>query len=265
MRLRNRNATGVLRHVEVVKYQPHTHGQLPHLLSHIGDALGFDGPNGKTTQPGDIGRTVAGADSGTVFVEIPVKDVVTGIFDSPMSPIGGKHALRIGLFWSKTGDTMGKFTGTLSRLFVDRFPFNDEGLSDMWEIQMAVEFRSSPYAACFNSPMIGRGKVDKVRLFPVMKKQINISEESWLVVFGGEVIMCSTLLDQIGGQLALRVHGVGGDSLVFQVDGVQKWNRHSDFVGLFDLLYVAFYWQETDFFWVRQILVSCPTTLMMWV
>ena len=98
-----------------------------------------------------------------------------------------------------------------------------------------------------------------------MKKQLNISEESWLVVFGGEVVMRFSLLDQIGSQLALRIHGVGSNSLVFQVYGIQKRNCHSDFVGLFDLLCVAFYWQAADFFWVRQILVSCPTTLMMWV
>ena len=135
----------------------------------------------------------------------------------------------------------------------------------MWKIQIAVEFRSGPNAACFNSPMIGWGKIDEVWLSPIMKEQLNISEESWLVVFGSEVIMCPSLLDQIDGQLALRIHGIGGDGLVFQVDGVQKRNRHSDFVGLFDLLCVAFYRQATDFFWVRQILVSCPTTLMMWV
>ena len=135
----------------------------------------------------------------------------------------------------------------------------------MREIQIVVEFRSGPNAACFDSPMVGRGKIDKVWLSPIMEKQLDISKESWLVVFGGEVIMCFSLLNQIGGQLALRVHGVGGDGLVFQVDGIQKRNRHSNFVGLFDLLCVAFYRQAADFFWVRQILVSCPTTLMMWV
>ena len=105
--------------MEVVKYQPHTHGQLPHLLSHIGDAFGFDDADGETAQPGDIGRTVAGTDSGTIFVEIPVKDVMAGVFYGPMSPIGGEYALRIGLLWRKTGDTMGEFACALSRLFVD--------------------------------------------------------------------------------------------------------------------------------------------------
>ena len=105
--------------MEVVKYQPHAHGQLPHLLSHIGDAFGFDGSDGETAQPGDIGGAVAGADSGTIFVEIPIKDVMAGVFDGPMSPIGGKYAFCIGLFWSKTGDTMGEFAGVLPCLLVD--------------------------------------------------------------------------------------------------------------------------------------------------
>ncbi|MEO5377818.1 MAG: hypothetical protein H7832_08585 [Magnetococcus sp. DMHC-6] len=76
MRLRNGSATGVLRHMEVVKYQSHAHGQLPHLLSHVGDAFGFDGSDGETAQPGDIGGAVTFADSRTIFVEIPVKDVI---------------------------------------------------------------------------------------------------------------------------------------------------------------------------------------------
>ena len=97
--------------MEVVKYQPHAHGQLPHLLSHIGDAFGFDGSDGEPAQPGDIGGAVTFADSGTIFIEIPVNDVMARVFDGPMSPIGGKYAFRIGLLWRKTGDTMAWVSG----------------------------------------------------------------------------------------------------------------------------------------------------------
>lgn len=39
---------------------------------------------------------MAGADMAAILVEVPVEDVVTAIFDGPMSAIDGQEALRGG-------------------------------------------------------------------------------------------------------------------------------------------------------------------------
>ena len=54
-----------------------------------------------------------------------------------------------------------------------------------------------------------------------------------------------------------------GDFAGFIADEFEQGDDGFDFVGSFGLV-TAVYWQVTDFFWVWQVLVSCPTTLMMW-
>jgi hypothetical protein len=62
--------------------------------------------------------------------------------------------------------------------------------------------------------------------------------------------MGGALDHQVLGQLALGQQGVGGDLLVFDLDGVEQRDGGSDFVGLFDRFGIAVYRQGADFFWV---------------
>ena len=94
----------------------------------------------------------------------------------------------------------------------------------------------------------GRGPaLDKVGLLAIFEVQGDVLFEGRLVSFDREVVM-GTTLDQVLGQPALGQQRVGGDLLVFEVDGVEQRNGGRDFVGLFDRFGIAVYRQGADFF-----------------
>ena len=101
---------GILGHMQVIEYQAYVSCELSHFLWDAAHAFGFDYTNGEATQAGDVLRPVTLGYPAPVFVEVPVDDVVTRVFDTPVTSICEKHALRIGLFRSSTGDAIGDFT-----------------------------------------------------------------------------------------------------------------------------------------------------------
>lgn len=100
-------------------------------------------------------------------------------------------------------------------------PLDDEGLSDVWKVNVVVELRGSPDLSGFDSSVI-RGRLFNVlRLFPIPKIELQILQNSGLVPFDREVIMSFSLCDEILGQLALRQQGVGADILALDSNGLQ--------------------------------------------
>ena len=126
---------------------------------------------------------MAGAYAATVFVVVPIEDVVAAIFDRPMPPIHLKDTLGIGLFGGSAGDAVGDFMGVFPGLFVDRFPFDDEGLSDVGEVEVAVERGGGPDRSGFDPPMLGRGVLDELRFVSVLEEAGDIVKQCWLVAF----------------------------------------------------------------------------------
>ena len=140
--------------------------------------------------------------------------------------------------------------GTLAGFLIHGLAFDDKGLTDMREVEVAVEFGGCPDAAGFDAAVVGRGEFDEVGLLASLEVQGDVLFEGGLVGFDGEVVMGGTLDHQVLSQLALGQQRVGGNLLLFDVDGVEQRNGGSDFVGLFDRFGIAVYRQGADFFWV---------------
>ncbi len=101
----------VFRHPQVVEDQARAPMELPHLLRHIGHAFGFDDTDGKASEAGDVFRAVPGSYPATVFVEVPVDDVMAAVLDAPVAPVCLQYPLSVGLLRRAAGDAVGEFAG----------------------------------------------------------------------------------------------------------------------------------------------------------
>ena len=63
---------------------------------------------------------------------------MAAIFDAPVAPVGAENLLGFGLLGGPTGETIGDFMGIPPGFFLDGFPFDEEGLSDVREIEVGV-------------------------------------------------------------------------------------------------------------------------------
>lgn len=240
--------TGVFRHAEVVEDQAGIAVQLPHGLRDAVGAFGLDQADGEAAESGDVLGAMAGADAATVLVVVPVEDVVTAVLDTPMAAIHLEHLLGIGLSWRPAGEAVGGFGGTLPGLFVDRLTFNDEGLTDMREVEIGVEGRGGPDFSGLDPSVIAVDG-DGVGCWPVLEEEGEILQQRGLIGFDGKVIVGLSLHHQIVGECALGQQGIGGDVFVVDVDGVEQRDGGLDFIGLLGL-FIARYRQGADFFWV---------------
>ena len=118
----------------------------------------------------------------------------------------------------------------------------------MREIQILIKRGTAPDAPRFDSAVVGRCHLDKIRFFPIIEEQGDIRLERGLIVFDGEVIM-RPAPDHVGCEFALRQKRIGGEVPAFDVDCVQQRNEHADFIGLLGFV-TPFYGQGADFFWV---------------
>ena len=109
-----------------------------------------------------------------VFVVVPINHVVATVFDAPMFAVGAKDFLGICLFGRAAGQPVNDFVATFTRFFVDAFPLDDEGLADIGKIQVLVERSGCPDFAGFDTAVIGRVILDKIRFLPVFEEQGNI-------------------------------------------------------------------------------------------
>lgn len=210
--------------------------------------FGLDDANGKTAQPGHVLRAIASAYAAAVFVIIPVENVMATVFDTPVATVGGKDALSVGLLRGSAGDAVGDFTGGFAAFFIRKLPLDGKSLSDVGKVQIAVEFGCGPDFADFDSAVVRRVAIDKIRFMPVFKVQGDVLEKSGLVVFHGEVVIRVALLNQVGGDLALGQQGIGGNFFSLNIDGIQQRDGGLDFVGALDRFIVC--GQGAYFFWV---------------
>ena len=195
--------------------------ELSHFLRDVAHSFEFDDANGKAAQPGNVFRAMASAYPAAVFVIVPINNVMAAVFDAPMAAVGGKNALSVGLLRGSAGDAVGDFTGVFTAFFICGLPLDDKSLSDVREVQIAVEFGRGPDFADFDPAVVRRVVIDKIGVPPVFKVQRDVLKKCGLVVFDGEVVMSVALFDQVGGDLALGQKGIGGNFLALNVDGIK--------------------------------------------
>ena len=124
---------------------------MSHFLRDTANALGFDDPDGKAAESGDIFRAVAGAYSASVF--IPVEDIVATVFDAPVTAIYGKEPLGVCLLWSSTGDTADYVMGDFAGFFINKVSLDQEGL--LHEVEVFILYENAPSLYCRN---VGMGR-----------------------------------------------------------------------------------------------------------
>jgi hypothetical protein len=94
---------------------------------------------------------------------------MTAVFDAPVAAVGGKHALRVGLFRSSAGNTIGDVTGVVTGFFISRLTLDDKSLCDVGKVQIVVEFGCGPNFTDFDAAVIRRVAKDKIGLLSVLK------------------------------------------------------------------------------------------------
>ena len=191
---------------------------------------------------------MSGTDAAAILIENPINYIMAAIFDCPVTSIHFEDTFGIGLFRCATGHPQSDLIGDPAGFFENGLTFDQEYLADMREIKIPIKRSTAPDAPRFDSAVIGRCDLDKVRLLPIFKEQGDIRLERWLIVFNGEVVMCPAS-NHIGCQFALRQKRIGGDVPAFDVDCVQQRYEHADFISLLGFV-AAVYGQSADFFWV---------------
>ena len=94
---------------------------------------------------------------------------MAAVFDAPMSAVGGKNTLRIGLLRSSAGNAVGYFTGVFTAFFICGLPLDDKRLSDVRKVQVVVKFGSGPDLADFDPTVVRRAAMDKIRILTVFE------------------------------------------------------------------------------------------------
>ena len=84
--------------MQVIENEADVACKLPHFLSDTGYAFGFDHSNCKPSEPGNVLRPMAIAYPASIFVIVPIEDVMAAILNAPMAPVGGKDVLCVGFF-----------------------------------------------------------------------------------------------------------------------------------------------------------------------
>lgn len=174
---------------------------------------------------------------------------MAAVFDTPVATVGSQQLLRIGFCRQSAGDAIGDVTGGFAGFFLCGLALDNKGLTEVREVQVAIECGGGPDFANFDSAVIRRVGHDKIRERAVVKKERDVFKETGLVVFDGEVVMGVTLPDQVIGDMPLGQKGIGGNIFALDIDGIQQRDGGFDFVGALELI-VRRYGQGADFFWV---------------
>lgn len=161
---------------------------------------------------------MSGGYPASIFIIVPVDDVMAAVFDAPMAAVGFKDAFGVGLVRGSAGDAVDNITGVFTGFFVCGFALNHKSLSGIGKGKIAVERGRRPNFALFDTSVVGRITKDKIRLPGIFKEQCDVFKKTRLVFFDGKVVMSLTILDQVDGKLALGQEGIGGNVLALNID-----------------------------------------------
>ncbi len=119
----------------------------------------------------------------------------------------------------------------------------------MGEVEIVVELGGCPDFTGFDPAMVWGIIRDEIRFFAILEIELDILQESRLIGLHSEVVMGVTLQAYIVGKFALGKECVCGNVFALDIDGIEQRDDHPDFIGALEL-FIAFYGQGTDFFWV---------------
>jgi len=111
--------------------------------------------------------------------------------------------LGVGLLGRSTGDTVGNLFRVFARFFLNGLSLNGKSLSDMWEIEVAIQLGGNPDFADFDPAMVWRVTNGEIGLFAIIEEKTDIIKECGLVFFDGEVIMRMSYTDKVVGKIFL--------------------------------------------------------------
>ena len=94
---------------------------------------------------------------------------MTAVFDTPVTTVGGKESVRVGLLSSSAGNAIGDFTGVFTGFFICELALDDKSLCDVRKVQIAVEFGCGPDFPDFDPAVIRRAAMDKIGVLPIFK------------------------------------------------------------------------------------------------
>ena len=151
---------------------------------------------------------MSGANPASVFIEIPIQDVMTAFFNSPVAAINLQQTFGGCLAGGSTGQTVSDLPCAFSRFFVYDFPLNDKSLSDVGKIKIIVQIGGYPYLPDFDSAMIRGRALGVIRFSPILKQQGEVFQKTALISFDGKMVMRPALQHQIIGDLALGQEGI---------------------------------------------------------
>jgi hypothetical protein len=106
-----------------------------------------------------------------------------------VSAVDLEDAFRIGLLRRAAGEAVGDLVGAFGGFLIDGFAFDDEGLTDVGEVEIAVEFNGCPDLTGFDAAVVRRGELDEVGLLAIFEVQGDVLFEGRLVGFDREVVM----------------------------------------------------------------------------
>jgi len=146
---------------------------------------------------------------------------MAAVFDRPVSPVCGKHLLRVGLLRSSAGYAIGDFTGVFTGLFICELALDNKSLPNVRKIQIAIKLGCGPDFTGFNSAVIRRIAKDKIGIFAVFEVYRNVLKNAGLVIFNCKVVVSFTVQDQIVGDISLGQKGIGGNFFTLDIYGIK--------------------------------------------
>ena len=92
------------------------------------------------------------------------------ILDSPVATIDVEDMLWICLLCRSAGDAVSDFTRAGAGLFLGSVPFDEERLSDMGEVKVAVNFGGGPDLSDFDSSMVRGRRLNEIGLLSILEQ-----------------------------------------------------------------------------------------------
>lgn len=160
--------------------------------------------NGKAPQTSHVLWPMPGSNSATVFVIIPVDDVVSAL-NLPVATVVSQHLFGTLLFRWTAGDPVNHLLALFAALFVDGLTLDHEYLCHMGKVEVSVQGCGYPDFAGLNAAVLSLSTLDKVRCSHGfgLKVKTNILQQVLLVSLDGEVVVGVTLFNKITSNGAL--------------------------------------------------------------
>lgn len=133
---------------------------------------------------------------------------MAAVLDAPVAAVRCEYLLGVCLFRGAAGDAVGELCRSFPGCFFDALAFDGEGLSDVGEVEVVVQRCGDPDPAVLDTSVFEGGLVNEIRLLSMLEMQGDILKELGLVGFDGEVVVCLPVLDQVGGELVIRMGSV---------------------------------------------------------